>query len=150
MYLLRRIFTLCILPVALFATACGSDNNGPTAPTTPPPQGPAELQKIDVTVGTGDEVVNNKVVSVAYILWRYDPNGTDFKGEGLQQSTFQFRTGTNGSIPGFEQGILGMKVGGVRRLVIPPNLAYGAQGSAAGGIRPNEWLVFDVQVLGVS
>lgn len=144
MYLLRRILTLCILPVALFATACGSDNNGPTAPTTPPPQGPAELQKIDITVGTGDEAINNKIVTVQYILWRYDPAGTDSKGEALEQGTVSpFRLGTNAVIAGFEQGVLGMKVQGVRRIIVPPSLAYGSAGRAP-SIRPNEWLVFEL------
>lgn len=152
MYLLRRLLILCILPVALLASACSDSNNGgPTAPTTPAPQGPADLQITELQAGTGEAtVVTNKLVSVAYILWRYDPAGVDLKGEGLQQSTFQFRTGTNASIVGFEQGVMGMQVGAVRRLVVPPNLAYGAQGDPRGGIRPNEWLVFEVQVLGIS
>lgn len=146
MHLLKRILPFCVLSVALLAAgACSDSDGGPTAPSTPPPTGPAELQKTDLQVGTGDEVVTNRLVTVAYVLWRYDPAGQDSKGEGLQQSTFQFRTGTNGSIPGFEQGILGMRVGGVRRLIVPPSLAYGSTGS--NGIRPNEWLVFEVQVL---
>lgn len=150
MYLLRRLLILCILPVALLASACSDSNDGgPTAPTTPPPQGPAELQKIDITVGTGEEAVNNKVVTVQYILWRYDPAGTDSKGEALEQGTVNpFRLGTNAVIAGFEQGILGMKVQGVRRIIVPPSLAYGSTGRSP-SIRPNEWLVFELGLVQV-
>jgi FKBP-type peptidyl-prolyl cis-trans isomerase FkpA len=150
MYLLRRILIGLVLPVALLTAACGGSNNSPTQPTTPPPQGPADLQIIELQAGTGDAtVVTNKVVYVAYALWLYDPAGTDSKGVGIQQNTFQFRTGTTGTIPGFEQGVMGMKVGQVRRLIIPPNLAYGTRGDG-GSIPGNAWLVFEVQVLQIS
>jgi FKBP-type peptidyl-prolyl cis-trans isomerase len=152
MYLLRRLLFLglCLVPLALLTAACGGNNNNPNAPSGPAPQGPADLQITDLTVGTGADVVNNKVVAVTYILWRYDPSGTDFKGEGLDQSSFQFRTGTGAVVPGFEQGLLGMKVNGTRRLIIPPSLAYGTAGYPSAGIRSNEWLVYEVGILAVS
>ncbi len=60
-----------------------------------------------------------------------------------------FRQGTNAVIPGFDQGIVGMRVGGVRRLTIPPSLAYGASPPANSGIAANAWIVFDVQLTNV-
>jgi FKBP-type peptidyl-prolyl cis-trans isomerase len=148
MYLLRRIIAGLVVPVALLTAACGGSNNSPTAPSGPAPTGPATLQTTDLTVGTGAAVVTNKVVTVTYVLWRYDPSGTDSKGEGLEQNAFSFRTGTSAVIPGFEQIVLGMNVGGARRGIVPPNLAYGATGN--GNIRPNEWLVFEIAVISMS
>lgn len=149
MYLLRRLLVGLIVPVALLAAACGGSNDSPTAPTTPPPQGPADLQIIELQAGTGDAtVVANKVVTVAYALWLYDPAGTDSKGAGLQQNAIQIRTGTNAVVAGFEQGMMGMKVGQVRRLIIPPNLGYGSAGN--GPIPGNSWIVFEIQVLQIS
>jgi FKBP-type peptidyl-prolyl cis-trans isomerase len=151
MYLLRRLLVGLILPVALLTAACGGSNDSPTAPTTPPPQGPADLQIIELAAGTGTAtVVTNKVVVVSYALWLYDPAGTDSKGAGIQQNAIQLRTGTNAVIVGFEQGIMGMQVGQVRRLIIPPSLAYGAAGSASAGIPGNSWIVFEVQVLSIA
>ena len=62
---------------------------------------------------------------------------------------FSFRQGTNATIPGFEQGTHGMLVGGIRRITIPPSLAYGAGGNPNAGIAGNEWIVFDVQLVSV-
>lgn len=135
--------------IGLNAACDGSSTELPTQPTEPPPQGPADLQITDVIVGEGTEVVNGSQVSINYALWRYDPAGPESKGEGLQSSSFQFIVGQTGTqlstIPGLNQGAIGTKVGGQRRLIIPPNLAYGSTGS--GSIRPNEWIVFEFQVL---
>jgi FKBP-type peptidyl-prolyl cis-trans isomerase FkpA len=150
MYLLRRLLIVLVLPLALLTAACDNSGDSPTAPSGPAPTGPADLQIIDLQVGTGATVVTNKVVTLNYALWRYDPSGTDSKGAILQQNSFQFRTGTNAVVPGFEQGILGMNVLGVRRMIVPPSLAYGAAGSSGIGIRANEWLVFEVAVLAMS
>lgn len=142
----RSLLALCL---ALAATACGGDDDNPNGPSTPPPQGPASLVIEDLTIGTGAEATGGRVLTVAYVLYAYDPAGPGGRGELLQQNQgFPFRQGTNGVIAGFEQGTHGMLVGGVRRLTIPPSLAYGAQGNSL--VRPNEWIVFDVQLLAVA
>jgi FKBP-type peptidyl-prolyl cis-trans isomerase len=146
--LLRR--SALALLFALSAAACGGgdDNGNPTTPSTPPPQGPATLVVEDLTVGTGAEASGGKLLTLAYNLYAYDPAGPGGRGALLQGNTFQFRQGTNGSIAGFEQGTQGMRVGGVRRITIPPSLGYGA--SPPAGIQANAWLVFDVQLLAVA
>ena len=85
------------------------------------------------------------------ILYHYDPAGSGGRGQLIQgPQQFQFRQGTNGVITGFEQGTHGMLVGGIRRLTIPPSLAYGAAGNPNAGIVANEWIVFDVQLVAVA
>ena len=145
--MLRRSAFALMLALTVALAACGGDS--PTEPSTPPPAGPANLVIEEVTAGTGAEATGGKLLTFAYILYAYDPAGPNGRGQALQQSQFQFRQGTNGTIPGFEQGTAGMLVGGVRRLTIPPSLAYGATGSLP-LIRPNEWIVFDVQLLAVA
>ena len=146
--MLRRSAVSLMFALALAVTACGGDS--PTEPSTPPPTGPAALVIEDLTVGTGAEATGGKLLTVAYALYAYEPTGAGGRGQLLQSSSFQFRQGTNGVIPGFEQGTASMLVGGIRRITIPPSLAYGAAGNPQGGIRGNEWLVFDVQLLAVA
>ena len=136
----------------LLAIACGgSDTPTPTEPSTPSPTGPADLQLTDLTVGTGADAVSGSTVIVHYTLWLYDPAGTDSKGTRVGSSRdantpLTFRLGTSAVIPGFEQTVSGMKVGGIRRSIVPPGLAYGSTGSAP-SIPPNTWLVFEVELL---
>lgn len=133
-----------ILCLALFAAACGSDT--PDTPT--PPQGPATLQVEDLTVGTGAEASGGKLLTMNYAVYLYDPAGSGGRGTGIQQSSFTYRQGANAVIPGVEQGMNGMREGGIRRLTIPPTLAYGSQGS--GSIPGNSWIVFDCQLVTVA
>jgi FKBP-type peptidyl-prolyl cis-trans isomerase len=143
---LRR--SLLALFLALGAAACGGDN--PNEPT-PPPQGPANLVIEDLTVGTGAEATGGRQLTVNYILYLYDPAGNGGRGQQLQgPAQFPFRQGTNGVVPGFEQGTHGMLVGGIRRITVPPSLAYGAGGRPDAGIPGNAWLVFDVQLVAVT
>ena len=149
--MLRR--SLLALMLALAVTACGGgdDNNNPNQPSTPPPQGPANLVIEDGTIGTGAEATGGRLLTVAYYLYHYDPAGSGGRGQLIQgPQQFQFRQGTNGVITGFEQGTHGMLVGGIRRLTIPPSLAYGAAGNPNAGIVANEWIVFDVQLVAVA
>jgi len=152
----RRLF-LWMMAAALIGSsaACGGSSEVPTQPTPPPPTGPATLQITDLVVGEGTEVVSGSTVIIHYRLWHYDPNGTDSKGTLIQDSraqgfTFTFIVGATsgqfGTIPGMSQGATGMRVGGQRRMIIPPSLAYGATGDGR-FIAPNEWIVFDVEVL---
>jgi FKBP-type peptidyl-prolyl cis-trans isomerase len=129
-------------------TACGGDDN-PTEPSAPPPQGPANLVIEDLTVGTGAEATGGKLLTVNYVLYLYDPAGNGGRGRQLEgPAQYPFRQGANATIPGFEQGTHGMLVGGVRRITIPPSLAYGAGGN--GAIPGNAWIVFDVQLVSVA
>ena len=144
-FLLRR--SLLALLLALATTACGGDN--PNEPS-PPPQGPANLVVEDLVVGTGAEATGGRSLNVTYILYLYDPAGSGGRGQQLAgPEQFPFRQGTNATIQGFEQGTHGMLVGGVRRITIPPSLAYGAGGRPP-TIPGNAWLVFDGQLNAVA
>ena len=110
------------------------------------PSGSA-LRTEDLVVGDGDEAVPGTNVEVHYVgvSWK---TGQQFDASWDRGSTFSFRLGGGQVIPGWEQGVAGMKVGGRRHLVIPPALAYGSQG-AGGVIGPNEHLVFVVDLISV-
>ena len=114
---------------------------------------PKELQKIDVKQGTGAEAVPGKVVVVHYTGWLYDPAKPDNHGNKFDSSRdagrpFDFPLGGGRVIKGWDQGVAGMKVGGQRTLVIPPDMGYGARGFP-GAIPPNSVLIFDVELLEV-
>lgn len=140
-----RLLTLIVL--AAGAAACDGGGDSPTAP--PVFVGPAELQITDVTVGTGATLAAGQVFTANYALWLYDPTGVDFKGTAIGSGQLPATALTTANlIPGWVQGLPGMKVGGVRRLIVPPSLAYGSTGQ--GAIPPNAWLVFDVQLLTIA
>ena len=147
--MLRRSALALLFALAAAACGGGDDNGNPNNPT-PPPQGPANLVIEDVVVGTGAEASGGKLLNLNYVLYNYDPAGPNGRGAALQAGPFSFRQGTNGAIPGFEQGVQGMRVGGQRRLTIPPSLAYGANPPANSGIPPNGWIVFDLQLVSVA
>jgi FKBP-type peptidyl-prolyl cis-trans isomerase len=125
--------------------ACGGDD-GTTQPTLPPGSGVLEIT--DLTVGTGATAVNGSLVTVHY-------TGTFTNGQKFDSSydTGQplgpFRLGAGQVIPGFEQGIVGMRVGGKRRISIPPSLAYGSAG-VPGRIPGNATLIFEVDLVTVT
>ncbi|HET7786032.1 MAG TPA: FKBP-type peptidyl-prolyl cis-trans isomerase [Myxococcales bacterium] len=106
----------------------------------------AGLQMEDVVVGTGAEAVKGKLVSVHYTGWLID--GKKFDSSKDRGRPFQFPLGRGQVIEGWDQGVQGMKVGGKRKLTIPPELGYGAEG-AGGVIPPGATLVFEVELLGV-
>ena len=111
------------------------------------------LQCIDQQVGEGSEAVTGDPVVVHYTGWLYDEAAADNKGSKFDSSRdrndpFTFNLGAGQVIPGWDQGVAGMKVGGQRTLVIPAELGYGARG-AGGVIPPNATLIFDVELLDV-
>ncbi len=110
-----------------------------------------ELQKIDVKLGHGEEAEVGKTVNVHYTGWLYDENATDKKGRKFDSShdrkePFSFMLGAGRVIKGWDKGVLGMKVGGQRTLIIPPSMAYGS-GGAGNVIPPNATLIFDVELI---
>lgn len=116
-------------------------------------QTPKGLTVKDHKIGTGAEAVAGKNVTVHYTGWLFDAAAPDQKGKKFDSSRdrgdpFAFPLGAGRVIAGWDQGVAGMKVGGSRTLVIPPELGYGARG-AGGVIPPNATLVFDVELLGV-
>ena len=109
------------------------------------------LQKIDLTPGTGAEITKGQTALVHYTGWLYDAAAPENKGAKFDSSVdrnepFEFPVGGGFVIKGWDEGVAGMKVGGKRRLVIPPELGYGSRG-AGGVIPPGATLVFDVELV---
>lgn len=115
------------------------------APTGP---APSELEIEDITIGEGAVAEQGKTVSVHYVGVTHG-GGEEFDASYNRGTPLEFPLGVGMVIPGWEQGIEGMKVGGRRRLTIPPHLAYGERG-AGGVIGPNETLIFVCDLVGVS
>jgi peptidylprolyl isomerase len=115
-------------------------------PVGEPPSYQLELE--DITVGEGDEAVSGRNVEVHYVgvSWA---TGQQFDASWDRGDTFKFGLGKGQVIAGWDQGVAGMRVGGRRRITIPPDLAYGKRG-AGGAIGPDETLVFVVDLIGVS
>jgi len=136
----RFIPILALVVVA----ACGGDDDPTVGPTTSAP-----YSQTDLVVGTGAMATSGSLVTVAYTGWLHDSSRPDAKGSMFDSSaSFQFRLGTGAVIRGWDQGVAGMRVSGQRRLVIPPELAYGNVSPGA-RIPPNATLVFDVTLQGV-
>jgi len=107
----------------------------------------------DIAEGSGATATAGQTVSVHYTGWLHDPAAPEAKGRKFDSSRdrgdpFSFPLGAGHVIQGWDQGVAGMKIGGQRRLTIPPELGYGARG-AGGVIPPNATLVFDVELLGL-
>ena len=113
------------------------------------PEGPAptDLEITDITVGDGDEAVNGKQVAVHYVGVTHS-TGEEFDASYGRGAPLEFPLGVGMVIKGWEQGIEGMRVGGRRKLIIPPHLAYGERG-AGGVIGPNEALIFVCDLIAV-
>jgi FKBP-type peptidyl-prolyl cis-trans isomerase FkpA len=111
---------------------------------------PSGLKYTDTVVGTGAEAKRGEKVTVHYTGWLYNngQKGKKFDSSLDRNEPFSFNLGGGEVIPGWDQGVAGMKIGGKRTLIIPANLAYGARG-AGGVIPPNATLMFDVELLKV-
>jgi peptidylprolyl isomerase len=114
-------------------------------PADTPPSYQLEIE--DLTVGDGDEAAAGQVVEVHYVGVSWS-TGKQFDASWDRGETFKFGLGKGQVIQGWDQGVAGMKVGGRRRITIPPMLGYGKRG-AGGVIKPDETLVFVVDLLGV-
>jgi peptidylprolyl isomerase len=144
-----KVLIMLLCAVALIGAACSGGEakvtNGGQEVTTP-----SGLKYVDEQQGTGAEAKAGETVSVHYTGW-LDNNGQPgrkFDSSRDRGQPFSFRLGAGEVIRGWDEGVAGMKVGGRRRLIIPPNLGYGARG-AGGVIPPNATLIFDVELLGV-
>ena len=153
----------CSLFASLLLAACSKTPDPGTTPATAPatsattttttePTG-MDLIITDIKEGEGAAVAVGQGAEVHYTGWLYDGGAPEAKGEKFDSShdhgqTFTFQVGAGAVIPGWDQGVAGMKAGGQRRLVIPPALGYGARG-AGGVIPPNATLVFDVELVAI-
>jgi FKBP-type peptidyl-prolyl cis-trans isomerase FkpA len=140
-----RYAFLVVVGLGFATAACGRDDSNPSAPA--PPSAP--FSQTDLSEGTGATATPGRTLMVSYTGWLYDPTRTESKGTQFDSSaSFSFPLGVGRVIQGWDQGVVGMKVGGQRRLIIPPNLGYGAQ--MVGSIPPNSTLVFDIMLLNVN
>ncbi len=152
--ILKKLLTCCALGLALASTlgACKRAEapqaaQAPAAATTPA----VPFQKIDAVTGSGKEAVAGSTAVVNYTGWLYDPAAAMQRGAQFDSSVgrepFAFEVGGGQVIPGWDQGVAGMKVGGKRTLIVPAALGYGEGG--AGPIPPNATLIFEVELLEV-
>jgi FKBP-type peptidyl-prolyl cis-trans isomerase len=124
----------------------------PAATSAPTGTETMALQKTDLTPGTGPEIKSGQTALVHYTGWLYDAAAPENKGKKFDSSLdrnepFEFPVGGGMVIKGWDDGVAGMKVGGKRRLVIPPDMGYGSRGAGGGLIPPGATLVFDVQLV---
>jgi peptidylprolyl isomerase len=148
---------LGVLVAVVLIAGGGDDGNAgpataePTAekPTVDIPKGPppSQLQVEDLVEGEGDGAQSGDRLSVQYVGVLYS-NGREFDSNWGSGQPFDFTLGAGNVIPGWDQGLEGMKVGGTRKLTIPPDLAYGRAGSPP-AIPPNSTLVFVIELTGI-
>jgi FKBP-type peptidyl-prolyl cis-trans isomerase FkpA len=136
-----RLSAVILAIAAALAAGCTAE---PTAPSNIAP-----YSQVDLKVGTGAVAVNGKALSVNFVGWLFDSSRPDSKGAQIDTNTaFAFALGGGSVIKGWDQGIVGMQEGGIRRLIIPPSLGYG--GERRGVIPPYATLIFEIELLTVS
>lgn len=157
LFLNRLVLACSICLICAYSSAQNNSSEPASSPTTTtelPQTAPApQVNIIETQVGTGAAAVNGKQISVNYTGWLYDAKAPNGRGKKFDSSYDRFKPitfilGNHQVIAGWEQGLLGMQVGGKRTLVIPSNLAYGEQG-AGRIIPPFATLVFDVELVSV-
>ena len=145
---------LSLLVCVVLAAACGTKPEAPATVAAPPAASPVTaLQATTLKPGNGATIGGGQIAVVQYTGWLYEAGAVDHKGKQFDSSRerrepFKFPLDTGSVIKGWDQGVVGMKVGESRRLVIPPELAYGDAG-AGGVIPPGATLVFDVELVGI-
>lgn len=127
----------------LIASLAGCGDNSPTAPSLGLD---IPFATVDLVVGTGPEAMNGDTLLVNYTGWLYDVIAADNKGSQFDQGEFEFVLGAGAVIPGWDRGMLGMRAGGHRRIIVPPELGYGAAGFPP-TIPGNATLLFEVELL---
>jgi len=161
---MKHLLSSCAIGLTLAVTLAGCErakapDAAPSAAASAPdaaaapaaPAAAAQLQKIDGVVGAGKEATAGTTAVVNYTGWLYEPNSPQQHGAQFDSSVgrepFSFRLGAGQVIPGWDEGVQGMKVGGKRTLIVPAQMGYGERG--AGPIPPNATLIFDVELLDV-
>jgi FKBP-type peptidyl-prolyl cis-trans isomerase FkpA len=144
---MKSLRTVLVALLAGLIAACGGK------PSAVPTSGVNTMQSMELKAGTGDPVTAGKIAVVQYTGWLYEASAKDNKGKQFDSSRttgqpFRFPVGTGQVIKGWDQGVLGMKVGESRRLIIPADLAYGDSG-AGNVIPPGATLVFDIDLVAV-
>ena len=131
---------------SVIIVVCSGCDFGHATPTAPD-QTNVQFSTTDLTVGTGAVAANGNSVGTTYSIWLYSNTATDHKGTSLQGGTPpNFVVGSGTLIKGYEMAVLGMAVGGTRRAIVPPSLAFGSSGDSTGAIPPNAALVFEIQL----
>ena len=138
-------FILRLLGVLLLCAGAGAcADSSPASPSNSPP-----FSQTDLRVGTGTAATSGQTLTVNYTGWFYDASQPDQKGltfdTSIGKTAFSFTLGAGQVIEGWDRGVAGMQVGGLRRLVVPPSLAYGATRSSA--IPANTTLLFEIALL---
>lgn len=151
---MKQLLTSCALGLGLTLALAGCDRNqaSQTPATASTAAAPAvAFQKIDTIQGSGTEATAGATAVVNYTGWLYVPESESLRGaqfdSSVGRSPFSFQLGAGQVIKGWDDGVQGMKVGGKRTLILPPEMGYGAGG--AGPIPPNASLIFDVELLEV-
>ena len=154
----RRLITLALLAASIAASPGRAQEGTPPTAGDAPAAAPAvagpQLLTEDLRPGVGDLARSGMQLIVHYTGWLYEPNALGYRGRKFDSSRdrgqpFTFTLGEGRVIKGWEVGVVGMQVGGVRRLVIPPELAYGDRNIGNGLFPPGSTLVFEVELLGV-
>ena len=135
---------LFAIGAALLVPLSAGCTSSPTAPTVTP-----EFTQTEIVIGLGDPAATGEQLNVRYTGWLYDTSKPSGKGNQFDSGQISFVLGAGRVIRGWDQGILGMRIGGSRRLIIPPELAYGSSTPDASKIPPNGTLLFDVTLLQV-
>ncbi|OEZ55906.1 FKBP-type peptidyl-prolyl cis-trans isomerase [Duganella sp. HH105] len=145
---MKQLLSSCVIGLTLTFALAGCDRaKAPQAPAA----AAVPMQKIDTVAGTGKEAVAGATAVVNYTGWLYLPDAPARHGAQFDSSIgrepFSFPLGAGRVIPGWDEGVKGMKVGGKRTLIVPAAMGYGENG--AGPIPPNANLIFDVELLDV-
>ncbi len=145
---MNRLLSSCLIGLALTVTLPGCERAKAPAPAE---AAAVPFQKIDSVTGSGKEAVSGATAVVHYTGWLYVPTAPQQHGAQFDSSVgrgpFSFALGAGQVIPGWDEGVQGMKVGGKRTLIVPASMGYGSSG--AGPIPPNATLIFDVELLDV-
>lgn len=141
----RRFLTVLLAGLLASSVSCGGSSTTPTPINVP-------YSVSDLIVGTGTTVASGMAVEFAYVVYQYSTTAADHKGPEITDSNIagpfiaQLGQTPPQMIAGLEQGLIGMKVGGRRQIVVPPDLGYGATGAPQSGIPPNATLLFIIDL----